>query len=327
MAMGKNKTGIMAAITAAAESSSSSREGGVDRAHRSLPKGTVGSVRAGLGGIQEIDTKLILAWGPKDRLDVELTVVNSEVPISSIKELIGSINEAGQQVPVLLRPAKERDGFFEVIYGQRRILACRHLDIPVRALIRTLDDTDALMAKGLENASRAELSFYERARFAQAILDQDYSRSDICQALAISKNSLSQLERINRLVPPVVGEAIGAAPSAGRPKWMTLAIAFEKGKINEQDTLDVLSNCSAETTSDERLDFVLREMSKRGTRERVIVERSPIPGVNIKSNKSALSVSVKRTGGSEQFAIWLDQSLDQIIQDSFERFQSENREG
>jgi ParB family transcriptional regulator, chromosome partitioning protein len=327
MAMGKNKTGIMAAITAAAENSNSAKDGGANRAHRSLPKGTIGSVRAGLGGIQDIETQLVLAWGPKDRLDVELTAVNSDILDPSIKELAASIEDAGQQVPVLLRPSKERDGFFEVIYGQRRVLACRHLGIPVRALIRVLEDTDALMAKGLENSSRAELSFYERARFAQAILDQNYSRGDVCQALAISKNSLSQLERINRLVPSDVGEAIGAAPSAGRPKWMTLATAFEKGQINVQDALGALAHCPNELASDERLDFVIRELSRRGVRERSTVERSPIPGVNIKTNKSALSLSVKRTGENEKFAIWLDQSLDQIIRDSFERFQSENPEG
>ena len=207
MAMGKNKTGIMAAITAASEAS---KESASDRAHRTLPKGTIGSVRAGLGGIQEIDTNLILAWGPKDRLDIELTAVNTDATNESIHDLAASIAESGQQVPVLLRPSKDRDGHFEVIYGQRRILACSHLGMPVRALIRTLDDTDALMAKGLENAGRAELSYYERVRFAQAILEQGYSRAEACQALAISKNTLSQLERINRLVPVAVGEAIGA---------------------------------------------------------------------------------------------------------------------
>lgn len=134
-------------------------------------------------------------------MDIELTAVNSDAPNESIQDLATSIAESGQQVPVLLRPSKDRDGHFEVIYGQRRILACRHLGMPVRALIRTLDDTDALMAKGLENAGRAELSYYERVRFAQAILEQGYSRAEACQALAISKNTLSQLERINRLVP------------------------------------------------------------------------------------------------------------------------------
>ncbi|UWQ86282.1 plasmid partitioning protein RepB (plasmid) [Leisingera caerulea] len=323
MAMGKNKTGIMAAITAATEAS---KDGGSDRAHRTLPKGTIGSVRAGLGGIQDIDTKLILAWGPKDRLDIQFTAVNNAEPNESIQDLASSIAEAGQQVPVLLRPSKERDGHFEVIYGQRRILACRQLGIPVRALIRTLDDTDALMAKGLENAGRAELSYYERVRFAQAILEQGYSRAEVCQALAISKNTLSQLERINRLVPCAVGEAIGAAPGAGRPKWTTLATAFEKEQLTEQAALRVLGR-SGELESDGRLELVLKEIGKRGKQERAVEERSPLPGVQIKSGKSGLSVTVKRAGGNTNFANWLDQNLDQLIQDSFERFQSENHEG
>ena len=323
MAMGKNKTGIMAAITAATEAP---KDGGSDRAHRTLPKGTIGSVRAGLGGIQDIDTNLILAWGPKDRLDIELTAVNSTEPHESIQDLASSIAEAGQQVPVLLRPSRERDGHFEVIYGQRRILACRHLGIPVRALIRTLDDTDALLAKGLENASRAELSYYERVRFAQAILEQDYSRAEVCQALAISKNTLSQLERINRLVPTAVGEAIGAAPGAGRPKWTTLATAFEEEQLTEKAALGVLGR-SGELESDGRLELVLKEIGKRGKQERSIKERSPLPGVQIKSGKSGLSVTVRRAGANTKFANWLDQNLDQLIQDSFKRFQSENHEG
>ncbi len=323
MAMGKNKTGIMAAITAAAEAP---KDSGSERAHKSLPKGTIGSVRAGLGGIQEIDTNLVLGWGPKDRLDIELTAVNSDGPHGSLQELSESIAESGQQVPVLLRPSKERDGFFEVIYGQRRILACRHLGKPVRALIRTLDDTDALLAKGLENAGRAELSYYERVRFAQAILEQGFSRAEACQALAISKNTLSQLERINRLVPSAVGEAIGAAPDAGRPKWMTLATAFEKAQLTEKHVLDVLSK-SAGLDSDVRLDSALQEIGKRGKQERSIEARSPVPGVQIKSGKSGLSVTVKRAGENKKFANWLDQKLDRLIQDSFERFQSENPEG
>jgi len=319
--MGKNKTGIMAAITAAA-AAKDQKDDGTERAQRTLPKGTIGSVRAGVGGIQDIDTKAILAWGPKDRLDVDLTAVNSESVSASIKELATSIAESGQQVPVLLRPSKNRDGYFEVVYGQRRILACRHLDIPVRALIRTLDDADALLAKGLENSRRTELSYYERVRFAQAILDQGYSRPEACQALAISKNTLSQFERINRLIPTATGEAIGAAPSAGRPKWMSLATAFENGEIKKGRIAQVLEN-SSELSSDERLDAVLKEVQKRGVKDSSIVERSPLPGVYIKNGRTALSVSIKRENDNELFAKWLDENLDQIFRDSFERFQSQ----
>ncbi|MEL6660821.1 MAG: plasmid partitioning protein RepB [Bacteroidota bacterium] len=313
----------MAAITAAAEGA---KDGGSDRAHRALPKGTIGSVRAGLGGIQDIDTDLILAWGPKDRFDLDLAVSNDETPNESIQELAASIEEAGQQVPVLLRPSKDRDGHFEVIYGQRRILACRHLGLPVRALVRTLDDTDALLAKGLENSGRTELSYYERVRFAHAILEQGYSRAEVCQALAISKNTLSQLERINRLVPSSVGEAIGAAPGAGRPKWMTLATAFETGKVKEKQIFKILAALDT-TDSDGRMDAALKEIGRRGKQDRSSDERSPVPGVRITSGKSGLSLTIKRAGTTAGYANWLDDNLDQLLQESFERFQAENPEG
>ncbi|WP_298919133.1 plasmid partitioning protein RepB [uncultured Roseobacter sp.] len=326
MAMGKNKTGIMAAITAAAGSTADAAETR-ERAQRTLPKGTIGSVRAGLGGIQEIDPGLILPWGPKDRLEVELTAVNSGNLQPGIQDLADSIASAGQQIPVLLRPSKDRDGYFEVIYGRRRILACKHLDIPVKALIRTLDDTDALKAKGLENASRTELSYYERARFAHAILEQGFSRSETIEALAISKNTLSQLERIVRLVPMNVGDAIGAAPEAGRPKWMALATLFDTDQLTEQAALKFLAKSGTEPSSDNRLDALIAAQSRRGPQDRISREQQPIPGVSIRSGKSSLQLSIARKGSTEKFADWLDLHLEGLIKESFERFQSESPKG
>ncbi|WP_253949368.1 plasmid partitioning protein RepB [Mangrovicoccus sp. HB161399] len=321
MAMGKNKTGIMAAITAAAEAKPAA-----GRAHHSLPKGTIGSVRAGLGGIQDIDTNLILAWGPKDRMDVELTGVNSDEAQDSIAELAESIRDSGQQVPVLLRPSTTEDGHFEVVYGRRRILACKQAGLPVKALIRTMDDSQALMAKGLENAGRAELSFYERARFALSIGGQGYERAEIMQALAISKNTLSQLERITRLVPAEVGDAIGPAPGSGRPKWMSLAQVFERGVIDGKSAIGILGRFPADATSDERLDGLLREISRRGARSSEAAETTPVPGVTIRSARSSITMSVKRAGVNRAFSDWLDGNLEELIRESYERFRSENPE-
>ncbi|EPX78283.1 plasmid partitioning protein RepB [Litoreibacter arenae] len=315
MALDKNKSGIMAAISAATEGKAPI----YDRAHRSLPKGTVGSVRAGIGGIQEIDTALIQSWGPQDRL--ELTAVNPDAQSGELQDIAQSIAASGQQVPVLLRPSRNRDGHFDVVYGRRRILACRQLGIPVKALIRTLDDTEALMAKGLENAGRADLSYYERARFAKAILEQGHTREQVMQALAISKNTLSQLERITRLIPDAVGEFIGAAPKAGRPKWMALASAFETGGTSEEQVLSALTKLGAEADSDTRLEAALAAFNARGPKERTLSERTPVPGVTVKSGKSSVALSVKRAGENKAFADWLDQNIDQLIQESYRSFQ------
>ncbi len=321
MALSKNKTGIMAAISAAADTKQKPSE----RAERTLPKGTIGSVRAGLGGIQEIDTSRILPWGPEDRL--ELTAVNSGDSNESVLELVKSIAETGQQVPVLLRPAAKDDGYFEVIYGRRRILACKRLGCPVKALIRTLDDTSALMAKGLENASRKDLSFYERARFARAILDQGYYRIEACRALSISKNSLSQLERVARLVPDNVGEMVGPAPKSGRPKWMALGAGFESGKMSETIAKTVIEKLGEGASSDDRLEALLREMSRRPARPPQTTDREPAPGVTVKSKAKTLSLSVQRSGDTKAFADWLDDHLDDLMKTAFARFQSENQRG
>lgn len=320
MALNKNKTGIMAAISAATEGQDpigTSAE--TTRAHRTLPKGTVGSVRAGLGGIQEIETFLILPWGPQDRL--ELTAVNTVE--GDVEDLAESIKTSGQQIPVLLRPAGHQDGKFEVIYGRRRILACELLGIPVKALIRTLDDGEALIAKGLENASRQDLSYYERARFARAILEQGHSRDEAQQALSISKNTLSQLERVARLIPDAVGVAIGAAPGAGRPKWMALAAAFEGERISANDALRLLVGMPDDSGSDARLQKVIDSLNKRGAKETRPVERSPMAGAVVKSTNASLSLTVKRAGDMKGFADWLDDNIDRLIEDSYRSFQDD----
>lgn len=326
MALDKNKAGIMAAIQAATEGkaplkkpSPSPADAGATRAHRSLPRGTVGSVRAGLGGIQEIETALILPWGPADRL--ELTAVNSDG--EDVQDLAESIRISGQQVPVLLRPAPSQDGKFEVIYGRRRILACQQLGLPVKALIRTLDDSAALMAKGLENAARVDLSFYERARFAKAILDQGHSRDEAMQALSISKNSLSQFERVARLIPDAVGVAIGAAPGSGRPKWMALAAGFDDAKLSPDSALTLLGTLPEDATSDERLQAVLQSLSQRGADEARAVERAPVAGAAVKTTKSSVTLTVRRSGESKEFADWIDANIDRLLQESYETFKKE----
>ena len=316
MALDKNKVGIMAAISAATEGKAPIGE----RAHRSLPRGTIGSVKAGLVGIQEIETKLILGWGPRDRM--ELTAVNTDAQTGDVQDLAESIRASGQQVPVLLRPSAKQDGHFDVIYGRRRIHACKKLGIPVKALIRTLDDTEALMAKGLENAARVELSFYERARFARAILDQGHEREAAMQALSISKNTLSQLERVARLIPDNVGDVIGAASGAGRPKWMALAAAFDADAITEEAALQAMMALPEASTSDDRLQAVLDTMAKRGARESRASNRNPAPGITVKSAGSSISLTIKREGKTKAFADWLDEHIDDLIMESYQQFQN-----
>lgn len=283
----------------------------------------LGALQGSLAAIREIDPDLIDDWGPTDRLD-EFTAVNSDDDGAGFDALKNSIRDGGQQVPILVRKAKF-EGRYEAIYGRRRLRACRELGIKVRSNVQDIDDQTALLAKGLENAARRNLSFYEKARFAEAILEAGHATPTVRQVLSLSASGLSHLMKVTQNVPVKVGDLVGAAPKSGRPKWTALAELFISKKLTEKVALSVLKNCGQDVSSDDRLEVLLKEASKRGARQgNVTSEVTPVEGVTIKTGRGSVSMSVKKSGANAQFAEWLDDNLAEIIKRSYAEFTTVN---
>lgn len=283
----------------------------------------IGALQGSLSAIRELNPELIDDWGPKDRLDA-FTTVNSDDNSDGFETLKDSIREGGQQVPVLVRRSA-RPGRYEIIYGRRRLRACEELGIRVKANVQDLDDQTALLAKGLENAARRNLSFYEKARFAAVIKVAGHDSKTTRQVLNLTASGLSHLTKVTDNIPDDVGDAIGAAPKAGRPKWTALAEAFIAKKITPAGALAVLSKLANSTSSDERLDQLLKEITRRGARPGVSQETSPVEGVTVKSSKASIAISIKRIGKTAKFADWMDDHLEEILQRSYDEFTAVNR--
>ena len=284
----------------------------------------LGALQGSLAAIRELDPSLIDDWGPKDRLDA-FTVVNSEDDDESFEALKNSIQEGGQQVPILVRRS-QTEGRFEAIFGRRRLKACRELGIKVRANVQDLDDSSALLAKGLENAARRNLSFYEKARFAEAILESGHDTATVRQVLNLSKSGLSHLVKVTQNVPAKVGDLVGAAPKSGRPKWTAMAEVFAAKKLTANAALKILEACGSTTSSDDRLDLLLKEASKRGARQGGGSARvTPVEGVTIKTGRGSVSMSAKKSGPNADFAEWLDDNLAELIKQSYAEFTAVNR--
>ena len=282
----------------------------------------LGALQGSLSAIREIDPDLIDDWGPKDRLDA-FTAVNSEDDGDGFETLKSSIKDDDQQVPILVRRART-EGRFEVIYGRRRLRACRELGLKVRANVQELDDATALLAKGLENAARRNLSFYEKARFAAVIQAAGHNTKTVRQVLSLSASGLSHLTKVTDNVPDDVGDHIGAAPKSGRPKWTSLAEAFLSKKVNASSCFAILSKLDAELSSDDRLELLLKEIASRGARPSEGRKATPVPGVTIKSGRGSIAVSIKRVGENAAFAEWLDRELEDIIKKSYQEFTAVN---
>ena len=165
--------------------------------------------------ILDLDPALIDASIVRDRL--------AESDGAGFEAFRQSIAERGQEVPILVRPHPARGGFYQVAYGHRRLKAAASLGRTVRAVVRVMSDIDLVVAQGVENSQRRDLSYIERALFAVRLEDRNFERSVIMDALATDKGELSKLISVARAVPVPIIEAIGAAPKAGRRRWMALA--------------------------------------------------------------------------------------------------------
>nr|CCD32231.1 Plasmid partitioning protein, RepB [Methylocystis sp. SC2] len=134
-----------------------------------------------------------------------------------------SLRSHGQEVPILVRPHPTRSGSFQAAYGHRRLKAAQDIGIKIKAVVRNLDDRQLILAQGIENSARRDLSFIERALFAKALEDSGHDRSVIMAALSTDKTELSKLITVARALPETLVRAIGPAPKAGRRRWLQFA--------------------------------------------------------------------------------------------------------
>ncbi len=165
----------------------------------------------------EIDPSLIDPSPLADRF--------SEQDAASFEALKTSIRERGQEIPVLLREHPSTPGRYQSAYGHRRVRAARALNIPVKAYVRALSDEDLVVAQGVENSAREDLSFIERAVFARRLEDAGFARALIQSALSVDRAEVSKLVAVARALPGELVDAIGRAPKVGRGRWQSLADA------------------------------------------------------------------------------------------------------
>lgn len=280
-------------------------------------KGAIGTVSRSIADLKsrsvlDLDPELILEGGLKDRL-----AEDGEAHAA----LLASIRDYGQQVPVLVRPAPDQPGMYQIVYGRRRVAALRDLGQPVRALVRDLDDADLVLAQGQENAARRDLTFIEKVNFARQMQDAGYDRKAICAALHIDKTLISRMLTIADRVPVELIEAIGPAPAIGRDRWAALAKRLEGRAGAVRKAVD-LAQAAAKDGSNAAFEAVLRGLDavSGGKAPKTTVRASEAAlrgagGVSLGSySKTADGLSL-RLSGAPEFEAWLLENLERLHKD------------
>lgn len=124
------------------------------------------------------------------------------------------IREAGGNVqPVKVRQVAEEGGLirFEIIFGHRRIEACRQLGLPVLAVVDNVDDQTLFTEMDRENRARKDLSPWEQGTMYRRALSEGLfpSNRKMAEALGIDLSALGR----TLMLADLPQEVVAAFPS------------------------------------------------------------------------------------------------------------------
>ncbi|MBB5577021.1 plasmid partitioning protein RepB [Rhizobium paranaense] len=178
--------------------------------------------------------------------------------IAAVEALKTSIRDHGQEIPVLVRPHPSAPGRYQIAYGHRRVRATSELSIKVKAYVRDLDDNRLVVAQGIENSAREDLTFIERASFALKLEEGGFQRALIQTALSIDRQEVHKLITVARAVPAWLINSIGRAPKIGRPRWQELADLLKIDGTEKKVRKTTEDKSFAHRDTDDRFMAILR---------------------------------------------------------------------
>src|SRR5574338_1488938 len=139
---------------------------------------------------------------PLDLIDPNSFQPRTLLSADGLDELANSIRSSGLIQPILLRPAGER---YELIAGERRWRAAGKAGLEqVPAIVRDIDDGEALELALAENLLREELNPIEIARAYERLQQQFHlTHEQIAERLGINRTTVTNTIRLLGLPPAV----------------------------------------------------------------------------------------------------------------------------
>ncbi|MBI2267710.1 MAG: ParB/RepB/Spo0J family partition protein [Armatimonadetes bacterium] len=144
-----------------------------------------------------------------------------------IQSLADSIRTLGLISPIVVREMSF--GAYEVVAGNRRLLACRQAGLEqIPAIVVSLSDREMLAISLAENIHRLDLNLMEEAEALERECNefQTLTREDLARSLGMKIEEIEQ--RLNLLkLPPVVKKAISTGIISPQHAALLLNLARE----------------------------------------------------------------------------------------------------
>lgn len=280
-----------------------------------------------------------------DPVEIEDERYSDRLDPKDVDDLRASIEQNGQTVPILVRRHPAETNRYLLVYGRRRLEAIRASDKvkKVRALIANLDDTAALRAQVSENTGRRDLSYIERALFAQELLASGFgSQAQIAEVLNVTRSAVSMSISVAKSIGTDLARAIGPAHGIGRPRWDSLAKELSYTGMGMDELCRVASDARGKAAAVEQaeeepqldpsvaaFEAVVRHVKKTtgpslGRKPRpkatpLLIDGAPAGAIK----RSARAVRLDLTDVDDAFAQWLDARAQDVLDELHDRWRRE----
>jgi len=234
----------------------------------------------------------------------------------SLRELADSIREQGIVQPLIVR---ERDGFFELIAGERRWRAAQLLQLPdVPVIVRPADDRAVLEMALIENLQRENLNPLEEANgYAQLGGQFQLTQEEIAGKVGKSRAVVANALRLLKLPAPVQGFIRDGRLSVGHAKVIL-------GLTDEKDQKLAAERVVKEGLNVRQTEGLIAKWQKRGPRKTAQPETvaPPAGDPHIADLEARLretfatkvQLHYSQGKGSVEISFFSDEELERILQ-------------
>lgn len=219
---------------------------------------------------------------------------------SELADLAASIKEQGVLQPILLRTVTGRSHMYEIVAGERRYRASKMAGLTeIPALVKQMDDNNAMEVALIENVQRENLNPIEEANAYKNLMEScDYELEDVSRLIGKSASYIRNMLRITTLPDSVLGMVERGELSASHAR--TIAVAEDPESLAHAIVADKLSVAATEK-------MVKDAPRAKNTRKHIAknIDSDAIRDIEARIKKS-LGVEVRiveRRGGAGQIVL------------------------
>jgi len=180
-----------------------------------------------------------------------------------LKSLTASIKKEGVLMPILLRPSG--DGY-ELIAGERRWRASQAaglLDIP--AVVRDVNDLQALELAIIENEQRDDLTAIESARAYQRLIEEfAYTQQQVAERIDVSRVQVSNMVRLLQL-PETIQKMI-------EDRKLNMGHARPLVGLERSKAIEMARHCIEHEWSARQMEREAKKAAQQGTKKAAVHE-------------------------------------------------------